>query len=103
MSPKRWFQWDYAVGRVAFPFVAALAGWVLTEVGRQPWIVQGLLKTSDANSPSVSSTTIAVSRGVFGALYAGLAALDFILIRRYANLGSARLREELQAVPAMSY
>ena len=34
---------------------SALAGWVLTEVGRQPWIVWGLLKTADANSPSVSS------------------------------------------------
>ena len=44
-------------GRTAFlPFVASLAGWCLTEIGRQPWIVQGLLKTSSANSPSVSTT-----------------------------------------------
>ncbi len=49
------------------PYIAALAGWVLTEVGRQPWIVWGLLKTADANSPVVSSTTIWLSLGVFGA------------------------------------
>ena len=44
---------------VPLPYLAALAGWVLTEVGRQPWIVWGLLKTADANSPSVSTATIA--------------------------------------------
>ena len=54
LESKRWFLWTSVV-TVAFPFGAALAGWVLTEVGRQPWIVQGLLRTSDANSPSVST------------------------------------------------
>ena len=44
---------------IAFPFIAATAGWILTEMGRQPWIVQDLLKTSDAHSPSVSTATIA--------------------------------------------
>ncbi len=40
-------------GRRAFlPFVACIFGWCLTEIGRQPWIVQGLLKTAKANSPS---------------------------------------------------
>ena len=37
------------------------AGWILTEMGRQPWIVQGLLKTDQANSPSVGTAWIAVS------------------------------------------
>ena len=52
--------------------LAALAGWVLSEVGRQPWIVWGLLKTADANSPSVSTATIATSLGVFVVLYVAL-------------------------------
>ena len=103
LESKRWFLWTSVV-TVAFPFGAALAGWVLTEVGRQPWIVQGLLRTSDANSPSVSSATIAVSLGVFGALYAGLATLDFVLMRRYARLDPPELRDELAtAQPAMGY
>ena len=37
---------DARSSRARFPFIAAMAGWVLTEMGRQPWIVQGLLKTS---------------------------------------------------------
>ena len=41
------------------------AGWLLTESGRQPWIVQGLLKTVNANSPAVTSTDIWISLIVF--------------------------------------
>jgi cytochrome d ubiquinol oxidase subunit I len=82
---SRWFLW-VGVCTVPLPYLAALAGWVLTEVGRQPWIVWGLLETADANSPSVSSTTIAVSLGVFGLLYLALTVLNFVLLRRYARL-----------------
>mgnify|MGYP003293127634 CR=1 FL=1 len=53
-----------AVMRRQTSFLAIEAGWTVTEVGRQPWIVQGLLKTSEAHSPNVSSTTIGVSLGV---------------------------------------
>ena len=80
----RWFLW---VGVVAafFPFIATTAGWVLTEMGRQPWIVQGLLKTADANSPSVSTTWLAISLTVFVLLYVTLLVVDFWLMRRYAG------------------
>ena len=81
---SRWFLW-VGVCAVPLPYLAALAGWVLTEVGRQPWIVWGLLKTGDANSPSVSSTTIWLSLGVFGLLYLVLTVLNFVLLRRYAR------------------
>src|SRR4029077_4465702 len=60
----RWFLWA-GVLTSFLPFVATSAGWILTEVGRQPWIVQGLLKTSNSNSPAVSSTWIGISLGVF--------------------------------------
>ena len=70
---------------IAFPFIAATAGWVLTEMGRQPWIVQGLLKTTDANSPSVSTTWLAISLAVFVLLYVLLGVVDFVLMRRYAR------------------
>jgi len=84
LERHRWFLWT-AVVAIAFPFLASLAGWVLTEVGRQPWIVYGLLRTSEATSPNVGTTTIAVSLGVFLALYVVLGFLDFILMRRYAR------------------
>ena len=80
----RWFCW---VGVVAafLPFVACLFGWVLTEVGRQPWIVQGLLKTADASSPAVSTAWLVTSLTVFVTLYLLLLVLDIWLMRRYAG------------------
>jgi len=81
----RWFLW-IAVANSFLPFVAMSAGWVLTEVGRQPWIVQGLLKTSEANSPNVTTTWLGISLGVFITLYAALLVVDIWLMRRYAGL-----------------
>ena len=63
------------------------AGWLLTENGRQPWIVQGLMKTINANSPSVSSTDIWISLIVFVAIYIALGAADLILMLRYGRKG----------------
>jgi cytochrome d ubiquinol oxidase subunit I len=102
LESARWFLWT-AVVAIAFPFIAAASGWVLTEVGRQPWIVQGLLKTSQANSPSVSSATIGASLGVFVVLYVVLGVVDFVLMRRYARLDPPVLREETAAAPALGY
>ena len=85
LASTRWFLW-LGVLTIPLPYVAALAGWVLSEVGRQPWIVWGLLKTADANSPSVSTATIATSLGVFVVLYVALLIVDFVLMRRYARV-----------------
>ena len=84
LETARWYR-RAAVASIALPFIAALAGWLLTEVGRQPWIVQGLLKTSDASSPSVGTWTIALSLTVFVSLYLLLGIADFVLMRRYAR------------------
>jgi cytochrome d ubiquinol oxidase subunit I len=81
----RWFLW-IAIVSIALPYIAATAGWILTEMGRQPWIVQGLLLTSEANSPSVSTTWLGISLGVFITLYLVLGIADFVLMRRYARL-----------------
>jgi cytochrome d ubiquinol oxidase subunit I len=81
----RWFLW-LGVATTFLPFAACLAGWCLTEIGRQPWIVQGLLKTNQANSPSVSTTWLAISLSVFIALYLVLLVVDIWLMRRYASL-----------------
>jgi cytochrome bd ubiquinol oxidase subunit I len=101
LAHVRWFQWTALVS-IAFPYVAATAGWVLTEMGRQPWIVQGLLKTDQANSPNVTATWIGISLGVFVALYVALGAVDFVLMRRYANPGRVAPSQELP-VPAVTY
>jgi cytochrome d ubiquinol oxidase subunit I len=101
LEGARWFH-RTAIAAIALPYIAATAGWVLTEMGRQPWIVQGLLKTSQANSPSVSTTWIGISLGVFIALYITLGVVDFVLMRRYAHPGRPEQREEVPA-PAVTY
>ena len=104
LEKRRWLLWA-GVLAIPLPYLAALAGWVLSEVGRQPWIVWGLLKTADANSPSVSTTTIAFSLAVFGVLYLVLTVLNFVLLRRYARFDPPDLGGDGDefALPAVSY
>ena len=104
LERARWFLWIGMLS-IAFPYLAALSGWVLTEVGRQPWIVQGLLRTADANSPNVSTGTIATSLGVFAALYIVLAVVDFVLMRRYARTDPPAADDgpDETSAPAVSY
>jgi cytochrome bd ubiquinol oxidase subunit I len=92
LEKTRWYLWT-AIVAMAFPYAAAIAGWILTEMGRQPWIVQNLLKTSQAVSPSVTTATVATSIGVFFVLYATLGVLDFTLMRRYARVDPPVVRE----------
>jgi cytochrome d ubiquinol oxidase subunit I len=50
-------------------FIAVIAGWVTTEVGRQPWTVYGLLRTSDSVSPSLTGTDVAISLALYMVVY----------------------------------
>jgi cytochrome d ubiquinol oxidase subunit I len=63
----RWFQY-WCMALTPAGFIAVLSGWFVTEVGRQPWIVYGLLRTSDAVSP-VAGTPIAISLAAFLLVY----------------------------------
>jgi cytochrome bd ubiquinol oxidase subunit I len=101
LERARWFLWT-AIVAIAFPYVAATAGWLLTEMGRQPWIVQGLLLTDRANSPNVSTTWLGISLGFFIGLYVLLGIVDFMLMRRYAKPDLPTPREEVPS-PAVSY
>jgi cytochrome bd ubiquinol oxidase subunit I len=102
LERARWFQ-RTAIVAIALPYIAASAGWILTEMGRQPWIVQGLLLTSKANSPSVSTTWLVVSLVFFISLYVALGVVDFVLMRRYARPDRPAPREEVPApAPAAS-
>jgi cytochrome d ubiquinol oxidase subunit I len=104
LERRRWFLWIGVVS-IAFPYLSALAGWVLSEVGRQPWIVWGLLKTADANSPSVGAWTIGLSLAVFASLYGMLAVVDFVLMRRFARVDPPEVGGEGDefSVPAVTY
>jgi cytochrome d ubiquinol oxidase subunit I len=104
LERARWFLWT-AIVAMALPYIAATAGWILTEMGRQPWIVQGLLKTADANSPSVSTTWLAISLSFFITLYVALLVVDIWLMRRYARLDASADPEDgaPAAAPAVGY
>jgi cytochrome d ubiquinol oxidase subunit I len=99
LERARWFLWTAIVG-MALPYIAATAGWVLTEMGRQPWIVQGLLLTSKANSPNVGTAWLALSLAVFISLYVVLGTIDFVLMRRYARIDPGSRPEGREELPA---
>jgi cytochrome d ubiquinol oxidase subunit I len=103
LERSKWFL-RLSMWAVVAPFVMNTAGWLLTENGRQPWIVQGLMKTAVANSPSVSATDIWISLIAFVLAYIVLGAADLFLMLRYSRRG---LSEDDEvggtAVPAMGY
>ncbi|HEY6829632.1 MAG TPA: cytochrome ubiquinol oxidase subunit I, partial [Gemmatimonadaceae bacterium] len=61
-----------------FGFVATEAGWTVTEVGRQPWVVQGVIRTADAVTPMPG---LVVPMTIFALLYLGLASIVVTLIK----------------------
>jgi cytochrome d ubiquinol oxidase subunit I len=75
------------VACIAAPFLANTAGWIFTEMGRQPWIVYGLLRTDQAFSPNVSATDVAITLGLFVLLYTVLGIIDGLLMTRTARHG----------------
>lgn len=67
---------------IPLPYIAIQAGWVVTEVGRQPWIVYGLIKTSQGASPAVAASQVAATLAAFVVVYGILALIYLYLIRR---------------------
>jgi cytochrome d ubiquinol oxidase subunit I len=84
LTTKRWFLGIMAVSLV-LPYLASELGWVVAEIGRQPWIVYGLLRTQDAVSRSLTATDVLASLIGFVVIYGVLAAVDVYLLARYAR------------------
>lgn len=98
-----WVLWRYRRGRnpqggrllqvtssliVLGPLLAMSAGWIFTEMGRQPWIVFGQQKTAAAVSSSVSATEVLVTLIGFTLVYAALAVVEVALLLRYIRQGA---------------
>jgi len=89
---KRWLLWVF-VFAVVGPVVANQAGWATAEIGRQPWIVYGMLKTTDAVSKAVSGAEVLTSIILFGLVY-----LLLLLVWVYVMDSKIRLGpDEVQA------
>jgi cytochrome bd ubiquinol oxidase subunit I len=106
LATSTWFL-RLAVWVAVLPFLMNTAGWVLTENGRQPWIVQGIQLTKDGVSPSVSTAQVAFSIITFLLVYAALAIVAVVLMSKYARreIAPAPVSEtdEPAVVPAMTY
>lgn len=74
---------------VPFPFIANTAGWMTAELGRQPWLVHGLLRTEDGHSLNVSAGNVWFSLLGFAGLYSLLSALFVALMLRLIGRGPA--------------
>jgi cytochrome bd ubiquinol oxidase subunit I len=72
---------------IPVPYLAEQFGWLVAELGRQPWIVYGVLKTSDAVSKSITTTQVILSLIGFTVLYGLLGAIDIFLLVKYAKKG----------------
>jgi cytochrome bd ubiquinol oxidase subunit I len=72
---------------IPLPYLAGQLGWIVTEVGRQPWIVYGVLKTSDAVSKSITPEQVMFSMAGFIIVYGFLASVDIYLLIKYAKKG----------------
>jgi cytochrome bd ubiquinol oxidase subunit I len=74
------------------PYVAILTGWYTAEVGRQPWVVYGILRTADAMTPFLTARVAAVSLVIFCAIYTFIFAFGIFYIYRLLRAGpSGRL------------
>ena len=84
----KWLWWA-SIAAGAMPFLANSFGWIFTEIGRQPWVVFGLLRTANGVSPGISGGEAAASLIVLASLYTLLGVVDMFLMNRYAAAGPA--------------
>jgi cytochrome bd ubiquinol oxidase subunit I len=100
LESTRWFLW---AAFLSFPsgFVAVLAGWFTAEVGRQPWVVYGLLRTKDAVTPSLVARDVILSLVCYVVVYTVVYAFGLFFIYRLLRDGPVRdALDRTQLTPA---
>lgn len=86
LTSSRWYLWTLMLA-LPFPYIANEAGWTVTEVGRQPWLVYGLMKTAAGTSANVAAgETVFTTLGFMG-VYAMLSLLLLLLVGRVIHQG----------------
>jgi cytochrome bd ubiquinol oxidase subunit I len=83
-----WFM-QLAIAMSPAGFIALLAGWVTTEVGRQPWVVYGVLRTVDAVTPAVTTGALATSLAAFVIVYGIIFPAGMLYMLRLVRAGPA--------------
>ncbi len=85
----RFFPWF-----IALPYIANTVGWIFTEMGRQPWVVFGLMKTQNAFSPNLTPGMVLTTLILFTLVYALLIVADVYLMFKFAKAGPAEKKIE---------
>jgi cytochrome d ubiquinol oxidase subunit I len=97
LTTAGWFlrgcQWVAPLG-----FVAVLAGWTTTEVGRQPWTVYGLLRTADSVSPSLTGGDVLLSLLGYMAAYLVIFPAGLFIMARFVRKGPGEADDELETI-----
>ena len=84
---------------IALPYLANISGWMVAEIGRQPWIVQGLMTVEAGISPNVSAGALLTTLVGFTLIYGVLAVVDLYLLGKYAKLGPEEVPWEKRIQP----
>ena len=93
--------WGWAAALVLFmPLLANSFGWIFTEMGRQPWLVMGLMTTQTGVSPGTTTAEVLTSMIVFTLLYGALAVVEVGLTLRYGRAGAEAVAEDASFDPA---
>ena len=111
LATTPWFQW-FCIAVSPAGFLAVLAGWTTTEVGRQPWTVYGLLRTSDSVSPSLAGGDVLLSFLGYAVVYLVMFPAGILMMARVVRAGvvdssphaieSGRPREPVVAPPEIA-
>jgi len=94
LDSSKWFR-RVAIYAIPLPFIANTTGWIFTETGRQPWIVYGVLRTSQGVTHNLSSWDVGITFVGFIALYAVLGAVDLAMMLHYSRKELATINGEL--------
>ena len=98
---RRWLPLALMIG-AAVPYLANTAGWIFTEMGRQPWVVFGVLRTADGVSPGVVSGQVWATLAGFTVVYGALAVVALRLFLRYGRADIPDLPDAGAAGPGAS-
>jgi cytochrome d ubiquinol oxidase subunit I len=92
---SRWMLWILMLA-IPFPFIANIAGWLTAELGRQPWIAYGLMRTSEGVSPNISSGNVLFTLIGFAGMYMVMGILYILLMVREVGHGPEAESDEPQ-------
>jgi cytochrome d ubiquinol oxidase subunit I len=87
------------MGSSLLGIVAVEAGWIVTEVGRQPWVIQGVMRTSEGVSPGLTGGEATLTLAGFAVVYLGLLGLYAYVVRRMIVRGPPTVAGDRQRAP----